>query len=129
MNSKISNEVLKARALVAQASRSSSKLQAAVQQLEGEASAALTAHNADAASWTNRMRMVAARSQAQTAGPHDLARSWMSPARSSSVVGGFAQAQSTSARLRARGAGAELREGHEEREGFALQHFAKPMQV
>lgn len=56
---------LKARALLAQASRSSAKLQAAVQQLESEAAAACTAHNADVAAWATRMRLVSQKADAQ----------------------------------------------------------------
>lgn len=65
---------LKARALLAQASRASSKLQAAVQQLESEAGAALTAHNADINAWVIRMRRLASRSNSQTVAVEETMR-------------------------------------------------------
>ena len=56
---------LKARALLAQNSRAQNRLLAAVQQLEVEASSALTAHNADAAAWGAKARLAATRDRMQ----------------------------------------------------------------
>ena len=58
---------LKARALLAQSSRGSAKLQAALQQLESESSAALIAHDSDMAQWAERIRFLQARFVAQEA--------------------------------------------------------------
>ena len=54
-----------ARTVVAQALRSSSKMQAATQQLESEAAAAKAAHEADVAAWAARMRVLGTRMAAQ----------------------------------------------------------------
>ena len=56
---------LKARALVAQSSRASAKLQGALQQLESEAAAALNAHDSDMAAWAARVRLLQTRTVAQ----------------------------------------------------------------
>ena len=59
------DERLKARALVSQTARTSAKMQAACQQLESEAAAAKAAHDADAAAWAQRLRLLGTRMDAQ----------------------------------------------------------------